>query len=156
MLSSGSYISTSSASRTRAIAGRSSTDFMTNHIETQNSRLKTDPCKIPYICCCPCIYNITMPTYSGCHSRDVHPLIYTGASNNHIVYTAGTSGSVKESVITITPNGYLFVLCNRFLSGCVISSVISKNKSMFLITTFQMLTFFMRINLPRRIPFQLR
>ena len=33
---------------------------------------------------------------SGCHPCDVLPLIYTGASCNHIVYTAGTSGLVKS------------------------------------------------------------
>ena len=34
-----------------------------------------------------------MPTYSDYHPGDVLPLIYTSASCNNIVYTAGTSDS---------------------------------------------------------------
>ena len=42
-----------------------------------------------------------MPSYSSCHPYDVLPLIYTGTSYNDIVYTAGTSGSVKGQYATI-------------------------------------------------------
>ena len=38
----------------------------------------------PRICCRPFIYNFTIPMYSSCHPRDMLPLIYTGASCNHI------------------------------------------------------------------------
>ena len=43
--------------------------------------------------------------YSGCHPRDVLPLIYTGASCIHIFDTAGTSGSVE---------GQYAILCHAF------------------------------------------
>ena len=42
-----------------------------------------------------------MPTYFGCHPRGVFPLIYTGESCSYIVYTAGTSGSLKRQYATL-------------------------------------------------------
>ena len=57
--------------------------------------------KTPCIFCESCIYNFTMPLYSVCHPCDVLPLIYTGAFCNHIVYTAGTSGSVIGQYATV-------------------------------------------------------
>ena len=72
------------------------------------SRYKTSdwrlpPCKTTHICYGPCIYNFTTFNYSGCHSRDVLPLIYRGVSCNRIVYTAGTSDSVKGQYATMPP-----------------------------------------------------
>ena len=64
------------------------------------SRVNTDLCKTPHIFCGPCIFNFTMPTYSGCHPHDVLLLIYTRASYNHIVNTARTSRSVKGQYAT--------------------------------------------------------
>ena len=77
-------------------------------ISTQDSRFKTDPCKTPCICCRPCIYNFKMPTYSGCHPRDVFPPIYTNVPVNHIVYTAGTSGSVKGQLSTTVQSFFVY------------------------------------------------
>ena len=44
--------------------------------------------------------------YSSCHPPDVLPLIYKGASCNPVVYTVGTSGSVKIQYATLA-NGLL-------------------------------------------------
>ena len=59
-------------------------------------KTETDSCKAPCICCGLSIFNLTIPTYFGCHLRDVLPLIYTGVSSYYTVYTAGTPGSVKD------------------------------------------------------------
>ena len=81
--------------RTVAPLGPGRSVSATDRIKTQDSRRKT-----PHICCGTSRYNFTTPTHSNCHLRDVLPLIYTGASCYHIVYTAVTSGSVKGQYAT--------------------------------------------------------
>ena len=101
LLSSGLYIFASSAPQPRATAGHCLSGCLAARLHDLMtiSRLKTVPW-LPYICCALCIYNFTTPIYSGCPPCVMLPLNYTGVSCNHIVYTAGTSGSVKGQYAT--------------------------------------------------------
>ena len=74
--------------------------LMSHKTKQTESRLKNDSCKTPHICCRPCKYNFTMPMYSCGHPRDMLSLIYTVMSCNHLVYTAGTFGTVKGQYAT--------------------------------------------------------
>ena len=56
-----------------------------------------------HVCYGLCMCNFTMPMYSSCLSHYMLLLIYTGASWNHIVYTAETSGSIKGQYAILLP-----------------------------------------------------
>ena len=94
MLSSGLYIFASSNSQSEATTGRCPTGCLG---ATLRDWPYLDPeLTVPDVVIC--IFDFTTPTHfrSGIHEICLHPrLIYTGASCNHIVYTAGTSSSVK-------------------------------------------------------------
>ena len=75
----------------------------TDHIYTQDSRLKTDPCETPISAAgrvCIISQRSSIPVFSHvtyfCLFTHVRPA-------NHIVYTAGTSSSVKGQYTTWMP-----------------------------------------------------